>query len=91
MEIQYSFKPEEVICDFKLIGETFMLGSQKVKTGKGKRMYTQLITSKGYDDIAVELINKARYAYTHGLKNDVVLTSQEIRVLKELVIYCVGL
>ena len=38
MEIQYSFKPEEIIEDFKLIGETFKLGSQKVSTGKGKRM-----------------------------------------------------
>lgn len=91
MEVQYSFKPEEVINDFKLIGETFMLGSQKVKTGKGKRMYEKLIVSKGYDDIAVELINKARYAYTHGLKNDVVLTGKHVNVLKELVIYCVGL
>lgn len=89
MEIQYSFKPDEVMGDFKLIGETFM--RNVVHTGKGKRMYDKLITSKGYDDIAVELINKARYAYSHGLKNDVVLTRQQIMVLKELVVYCVGL
>ena len=91
MEIQYSFKPEEIIEDFKLIGETFMLGSQKVKTGKGKRMYAKLISSKGYDDIAVELINKAKYIHSHGLKNNVVLNKDQIRVLKELVVYCVGL
>lgn len=91
MEIQYSFKPEEIIEDFKLIGETFKLGSQKVKTGKGKRMYAKLISSKGYDALAEELINKAKYIHGHGLKNDVVLTISQIRVLKELVVYCVGL
>lgn len=91
MGIQYSFKPEEVIEDFKLIGETFMLGSHKVKTGKGKRMYAKLISSKGYDDIAVELINKAGYIYSHSPKNNVVLNKDQIMVLKELVKYCVGL
>lgn len=89
MEIQYSFKPEEVIDDFKLIGETF--SRQIVKTGKGKRMYAASIASKGYDDIAVELINKARYVHSHGLKSSMVLTKEQILVLKELVIYCVGL
>lgn len=89
MTLQYSFKPEEVIDDFKLIGETF--SRQIVRTGKGKRLYERLIVSKGYDDIAVELINKAKYAYHHTLKGDVVLTSKQVLVLKELVIYCVGL
>lgn len=88
MEIQYLFKPDEVRQDFKLIGETFMLGSQKVKTGKGRRLYESYIVSKGYDDIAVELINKAKYHYLHGLKNNVTLNSQQIEVLKLLVKYC---
>lgn len=89
MEIQYSFKPDEVMQDFKLIGETFMRNI--VRTGRGKRMYQQMIVDKGYDEDAKELIAKGKYAYSQGLKSDVVLTSQQIRVLKELVIYCVGL
>lgn len=91
MEMVYKFNPDEIIQDFNLIGETFGLGSQRVKTGKGRRMYDKIITSKGYDDIAQELITKSRHAYTHGLKNPVYLSLNQIKVLKELVVYCVGI
>lgn len=91
MEIKYAFKPCEVIEDFKLIGETFKLGSNVTKTGRGRRLYKDLISDKGYDEIAEGLIDKAKYIHSHGLVNDTVLTKEQIVVLKQLVIYCVGL
>lgn len=89
METKYEFEPEEIISDLKLIGETFMRGI--VKTGKGKRLYEEMIVSKGYDDIAVELINKGKYAYSHGLRCNVIWSAEYIIVLRQLVRYCMAL
>lgn len=91
MQIQYSFSPNELIDNFRLIGETFKLGSNKVNTGRGKRLYESCIVSKGYDEDAVELINKAKYAHSHGLRNDIQLTAKQIVVMNALVKYCMEL
>ena len=91
MEILYSFAPIELSQDFRFIGETFKLGSQKTKTGRGRRLYESYIVTKGYDEDAVELINKAKYVYSHGLHENITLTARQIVVLRELVKYCMEL
>ena len=88
MEVLYSFSPIELSMDFKFVGETFSLGSNKVKTGRGKRLYEQYIVSQGYDEDAVELINKAKYVYSHGLRKNITLTKTQVIVLRLLVKYC---
>ena len=91
MKIVYKFEPEELVDDFRFIGETFKLGSNKVSTGRGKRLYEAYIVSKGYDDDAVVLINKAKYAYSHGMKDNTTLTSKQVIVLRALAKYCAEL
>lgn len=88
MEIKYDFEPDELVQEFKLIGETFKRGI--VNTGRGKRLYGEMVVSKGYDDVAVELINKGKYIYSHGCSG-VVLTAKQIVVLRQLVRYCMEL
>ncbi len=90
MEIVYKFSPSEVMKDFCLISETYRLGSKPTETGRGKRLYKQMIDPEN-EEMARELIEKARYAHAHGLKNDVELTSKQILVLKQLVNYCMTL
>jgi len=88
MEILYSFSPIELASDFRFVGETFKLGSRKFETGRGKRLYETYIVSKGYDEDAVELINKAKYVYSHGLQSNITLTSRQIVILRQLIRYC---
>ena len=90
MEIIYRFKPEEVKDDFMLIGETYRMGSKPTETGRGKRLYAQMIPIDMQAD-AQTIIEKAKYAHSHGLKADIELTPRQIVVIKELVKYCLAL
>lgn len=92
MEIVYRFSPEEVRQDLMLIGETFKLGSNPTKTGRGKRLFNTLIQSNGVDEDELNhIIDKAKFVHSHGMKNSVELTLEQVRLIKLLVAYCMEL
>lgn len=90
MEIRYKFKAEELKKDLTLIGETFSMGSKPTKTGRGKRLYAEMIPTDMEED-AQMIITKGKHAFTNGLREDIELTSRQILVLKKLVNYCLAL
>ena len=86
MEIKYEFSPEEVIKDMQVVGETYKLGSRPTETGRGRRLFHTMIPDE-YKETALKLVDRCKYAYSHGLRNNVTMTSEEIVALKLLVKY----
>lgn len=80
MEVAYKFKASEVIQHMNYVGECFKLGSQPAKTGRGKRLYAEMIPAE-YEEDARKMIERCRHTYSCGIKNDVEMSSRDCTVL----------
>lgn len=90
MRVVYEFDAYEIINKANLIGETFMLGSQKHKTGRGKRLYEQMFEPE-YREAADRMISRCKRWYSSGLKKKVTLNKEDIIAMGKLVEYCKAL
>lgn len=86
MTVEYTFTPDELLHHMRFIGETFKLGSNTTQTGRGRRLYASIV---GDDIHAKSVIDMCKRCYTHGRKEDITLTGDEILSLRKLITYCV--
>ena len=86
MTVKYTFTPDELLQHMRFIGETFKLGSNITQTGRGKRLYASIV---GDDPYAKSVIDMCKRCYTHGRKDNITLSGEEILSLRKLIAYCV--
>lgn len=85
MEILYKFDIEELRPKYMLVKETFTLGSQRTKTGRGKRLFAEMFSLEEMDD-AMKMIDECKGINTY--KNSRQLTTNDVMILNKLCEYC---
>jgi len=90
MQIVYKMTNEEIGRHMKVIGETYKLGSNPTNTGRGKRLYAQIMPEH-LRDSADKMIDRCKYVYSHGIKTDIEMTAEDIEVLHYLIQYVMSL
>lgn len=80
------FQEDALWTDIKLIGETAKLGSQPLKTGRGKRLFNQRIEPI-YRERANAWISKCRSLYGHN-HNEITVDIEDMVILETLAEIC---
>lgn len=89
MKIEYKFTEDGIKDAMKVVGETYKLGSAPTNTGRGKRLFAQMIPDN-YKDLANKVIDRCKYQYSHNTY-EVSMSADEIAVLRYLVDYVMAL
>ena len=84
MKVIYEFTPNEwIVPAMKFVGEIYKLGSHPMETGKAKRLYQELMSDLD-PDLVTKMIDRCKYAYSHVLRENIILTAEELVVLRRL-------
>lgn len=89
MRVEYKFTEEEIKKAMRLVGETYKLGSHITETGRGKRLFADMIPPE-YRQAAVDMVERCKYQYSHNTY-EVKMTVDEIVALRYLVDYVMAL
>ena len=84
MQVMYVFTPDEVIEQMRYIGEIYKLGSRPMDTGRAKRLYATTMSDLN-QNVVEKMVERCKYAYAHGLKENITMTAEEVVVLRRLV------
>lgn len=86
MKVEYKFTEKEIKDAMRFVGETYKLGSRPTETGRGRRLFADMIPPE-YRQAAEDMVERCRYQYSHN-SYEVKMTADEIVALRYLVDYC---
>lgn len=89
MTVEYKFTEQWIKDAMRVVGETYKLGSNITNTGRGKRLFAQMIPDE-YKEVADRMIERCRYQYSHNTY-EVKMTAEEIIAIRYLVDYVMAL
>ena len=89
MTIEYKFNEEGIKKAMELVGETYRLGSKPTETGRGRRLFADMIPPE-YRQAAEDMVERCRYQHIHH-SYEVKMTADEIVALRYLVDYVMAL
>lgn len=89
MKIVYKVSAEEIGPMIRFIGETFKLGSNPANTGRGKRLWNDILGTREQE--ASEWVTKCKRWYSKGVPEEIELTYRDLDTLRKLERYCYSL